>query len=79
MSTPSPVTRHLSPVPRHDELFSFRSVGAKFSWPPCNLGSYRSVGAKLLHGKSLNIITGTGMTYRRPDGINVISLVSLGK
>ena len=29
--------------------------------------------------KSLNIITGTGMTYRRPDGINVISLASLGK
>lgn len=28
--------------------------------------------------KSLNIITGTGMTYRRPDGINVISLASLG-
>jgi len=29
--------------------------------------------------KSLNIITGTGMTYRRTDGINVISLASLGK
>lgn len=29
--------------------------------------------------KSLNIITGTGMTYRRPDGINVVSLASLGK
>lgn len=29
--------------------------------------------------KSLNIITGTGMSYRRPDGINVISLASLGK
>jgi len=29
--------------------------------------------------KSLNIITGTGMTHRRPDGINVISLASLGK
>lgn len=28
---------------------------------------------------SLNIITGTGMSYRRPDGINVISLASLGK
>lgn len=28
--------------------------------------------------KSLNIITGTGMCYRRPDGINVISLASLG-
>lgn len=27
--------------------------------------------------KSLNIITGTGMSYRRPDGINVISLASL--
>jgi predicted AAA+ superfamily ATPase len=29
--------------------------------------------------KSLNIITGTGMSYSRPDGINVISLASLGK
>jgi predicted AAA+ superfamily ATPase len=28
--------------------------------------------------KSLNIITGTGMTYRRPDGIHVISLAALG-
>jgi uncharacterized Fe-S cluster-containing protein len=28
--------------------------------------------------KSLNIITGTGMSYRRPDGINVISLAALG-
>lgn len=28
--------------------------------------------------KSLNIITGTGMSYRRPDGINVISLASMG-
>ena len=28
---------------------------------------------------SLNIITGTGMSYRRPDGINVISLAALGK
>ncbi len=29
--------------------------------------------------KSLNIITGTGMSYQRPDGINIISLASLGK
>jgi len=29
--------------------------------------------------KSLNIIVGTGMSYRRPDGINVISLATLGK
>jgi len=28
--------------------------------------------------KSLNIITGTGYTYTRPDGVNVISLSSLG-
>ena len=28
---------------------------------------------------SLNIITGTGMSYTRPDGINVISLATLGK
>ncbi len=28
---------------------------------------------------SLNIITGTGISYTRPDGINVISLASLGK
>ena len=29
--------------------------------------------------KTLNIITGTGMSYRRPDGINVISVASLGR
>ncbi|MFD2201856.1 ATP-binding protein [Shivajiella indica] len=34
---------------------------------------------KMQAPKSLNIITGTGMSYRRPDGINVISLASLGK
>ena len=34
--------------------------------------------AKMETPKSLNIITGTGMSYRRPDGINVISLASLG-
>jgi len=28
---------------------------------------------------SLNIITGTGMSYTRPDGINVISMATLGK
>ena len=28
--------------------------------------------------KSQNIITGTGMSYRRPDGINVISLAASG-
>jgi len=35
--------------------------------------------AKMDLPKSLNIITGTGMTHRRPDGINVISLASLGR
>lgn len=35
--------------------------------------------AKMDIPKSLNIITGTGMSHRRPDGINVISLASLGK
>lgn len=34
--------------------------------------------AKMEAPKTLNIITGTGMSYRRPDGINVISLASLG-
>lgn len=29
--------------------------------------------------KSLNIVSGTSMSYRRPDGINVISIASLGK
>jgi hypothetical protein len=28
--------------------------------------------------KSLNIITGTGISYTRKDGVNVIALVSLG-
>jgi hypothetical protein len=27
---------------------------------------------------SLNVITGTGISYKRNDGINVISLASLG-
>jgi hypothetical protein len=27
---------------------------------------------------SLNIITGTGINYTRPDGVNVISISSLG-
>ena len=35
--------------------------------------------AKMDLPKSLNIITGTGMSHRRPDGINVSSLASLGK
>ncbi|MDP2189036.1 MAG: DUF4143 domain-containing protein [Sphingobacteriaceae bacterium] len=34
--------------------------------------------AKMKPPKSLNIITGTGMSYRRSDGINVISLAALG-
>jgi uncharacterized protein len=34
---------------------------------------------KMKSPKSLNIITGTGMSYCRPDGINVISLAALGK
>jgi len=29
--------------------------------------------------RSLNVITGTGMSYRRADGINVISLGALGQ
>ncbi|MBN2262496.1 MAG: ATP-binding protein [Prolixibacteraceae bacterium] len=35
--------------------------------------------AKMDKPKSLNIITGTSMSHRRPDGINVISLAALGK
>ena len=35
--------------------------------------------ARMALPNSLNIITGTGMSYRRPDGINVISLASLGR
>lgn len=35
--------------------------------------------AKMELPNSLNIIIGTGMSYRRPDGINVISLALLGK
>jgi predicted AAA+ superfamily ATPase len=34
---------------------------------------------KVGHPKSLNIITGTGVSYTRRDGVNVISLASLGK
>ena len=35
-------------------------------------------GKKINQLKSLNIITGTGISYTRGDGINVISLASLG-
>jgi uncharacterized protein len=35
--------------------------------------------AKMGLPKSLNIITGTGLSHHRPDGMNVISLASLGK
>jgi len=34
---------------------------------------------KYIKPTSLNIITGSGMSYTRPDGVNVISLASLGK
>jgi predicted AAA+ superfamily ATPase len=34
--------------------------------------------AKIQLPTSLNIITGTGISYTRPDGINVIALASLG-
>jgi hypothetical protein len=33
---------------------------------------------KIQTPQSLNIITGTGVSYTRKDGINVISLSSLG-
>lgn len=33
---------------------------------------------KTVPPKSLNVITGTGISYRRTDGINIISLASLG-
>ena len=33
---------------------------------------------KIKPPKSLNIITGTGISYTRNDGVNVISLASLG-
>ena len=35
--------------------------------------------AKSTKPSSLNIITGTGMSYTRPDGVNVISLAALGR
>ena len=35
--------------------------------------------SKISKPASLNIITGTGMSFTRPDGINVISIASLGK
>lgn len=34
---------------------------------------------KSINPSSLNIITGSGMSYTRPDGVNVISIASLGK
>ena len=45
-----------------------------------NLKKFVSVldGDKVTQPKSLNIITGTGISYCRTDGINVISIASLG-
>jgi hypothetical protein len=45
-----------------------------------NLKKFESLidSEKMAKPKSLNIITGTGMSYRRPDGINVFSLAALG-
>ena len=34
---------------------------------------------KSIRPASLNIITGSGMSYTRPDGVNVISIASLGR
>lgn len=34
--------------------------------------------SKMSLPKSMNIITGTGISYQRPDGVNVISIASLG-
>ncbi len=34
---------------------------------------------KIRNPASLNIITGAGMSFTRPDGVNVVSLASLGK
>ena len=46
-----------------------------------NLLKFNSVidTGKIPKPKSLNIITGTGMSFTRADGINVISIASLGK
>ena len=45
-----------------------------------NLNKFASIldTAKIPAPKSMNIITGTGISYTRNDGINVISLASLG-
>jgi uncharacterized protein len=45
-----------------------------------NLKKFASVidTSKIQSPKSLNIITGTGISYTRTDGVNVISLASLG-
>lgn len=46
-----------------------------------NLLKFRELidGKKVRKPASLNIITGSGISYTRPDGINVISVASLGK
>jgi predicted AAA+ superfamily ATPase len=45
-----------------------------------NLNKFVSIldDTKVKPPKSLNIVTGTGISYTRNDGINVISLASLG-
>jgi len=45
-----------------------------------NLGKLTSIldTQKMKPPRSLNIITGTGISFTRNDGVNVISLASLG-
>ena len=46
-----------------------------------NLLKFNSIidSKKISNPASLNVITGTGMSFTRADGINVISVASLGK
>ena len=60
--------------------FEIKLGAGKIDEAAANLNKFISVldFEKIKQPKSLNIITGTGISYTRQDGINVISLGSLG-
>jgi hypothetical protein len=66
---------------RFQSAYSLGGVFAKIDEAVANLNKFaKNIDkAKMDLPKSLNVITGTGMSYRRPDGVNVISIASLGK
>jgi predicted AAA+ superfamily ATPase len=60
--------------------FEIKLGTSQFDVAAANLNKFAAVidTTKILAPRSLNIITGTGISFTRADGINVISLASLG-